>query len=81
MITNFSSCPLGISLAQQLSENIGKEGTLWDKLLLVSPNAEQMGSLPFTQSNPNVMLLNGFLNESEDRNRVIAYMKSENLRI
>ena len=61
LITNFSSCPLGMSLAKQICEKTLESNTIWDKILLVSPNAEEMKqSIP---QNDNILVLNAFLNE------------------
>lgn len=77
MITNFSACPLGIQLAAQLENTLIKpDQSDFEKLILVAPNATQ-----YEKGQEGVHHFDAFVNEAEDRIRLMAYLKEENMKI
>jgi len=71
MVTNFSSCQLGMALTRQLA---------------ASPHIEQVVAVSHDAENPELLAKFGdlgakiqpfqaFANEAEDRSRLVAYMK------
>lgn len=78
MITNFNSCPLGLSLTEKLVENMETDASIYDKIVLVSPDTS---TFKMNKDNNKVLFLDAFINQEEDRNRLIAMLKQENLKI
>ena len=69
LLTNFASCPLGLALARRLSLTPCK-------LILVSPERA-----PEFEHKPNVVMFAARLQDETDRNRLIAYLKQEDVKL
>ena len=78
LITNFNSCPLGLSLTEKLVDNMDSEASFYDKIVLISPDTS---TFKMNKENDKVLFLDAFINQEEDRNRLIAMLKQENLKI
>ena len=71
LITNFSACPLGINLLNTLSESN-------TKVLAVSHDALRFYD---KVGDGKVGLFEAFLNEEEDRNRLISYLVDSKMQV
>lgn len=69
MITNFQACPLGLSLRDRM-KNLANYLD-YDALVLVGPNAQKYEDKEDSKLN----YFDAFVNEEEDRNRLMAYLK------
>jgi hypothetical protein len=70
MVINFNACPLGLSITKELSKK--------SKVIAISSNSydflqehKDLQAIPFT----------GRLSEQEDRNRLVAFLKHESLKL
>ncbi|TNV82221.1 hypothetical protein FGO68_gene9449 [Halteria grandinella] len=68
MVTNFNACPLGLALADRLGAN--------SKVILVSQDASDHQALP-----QNAFPFTARIQEEEDRNRLVAFLKQENMKV
>lgn len=75
LITNFTSCKLGLALVEELSSHASTT-----MLVAMAHNAEHV--LKHQQlENDKITAFDGFPNEQEDRNRLIAFLKEKNLKV
>lgn len=54
------------------------EVSFYDKVVLISPDTS---TFKMNKDNDKVMFLDAFINQEEDRNRLVAMLKQENLKI
>ena len=76
LITNFTSCKLGIALLEELSKH--PSTTL---LVAMAHNAEHVLSQQQFINSDKIKAFDGFPNEQEDRNRLIAFLKEKDLKV
>lgn len=70
LITNFTSCKLGLAMVDQLAKQELK-------VIAMAHNAEQV----LERTSSAVTAFDGFPNESEDRSRLIAFLKSHKYQV
>jgi hypothetical protein len=69
---------MGVSLANQFKSMIENGNSkIFDTMVLVSPEATQSEF----KDEGKVRVFDGFMNEEEDRNRLIAFLKDEDMAI
>lgn len=71
MITNFSACPLGLELLHRLSESN-------NKVIAVSHDALRFED---KVDKERVSLFDAFPNEEEDRNRIVSFLRSNEMQV
>lgn len=76
LITNFTSCKLGIALLEELSKH--PSTTL---IVAMAHNAENVLSQHQFSQNNKITAFDGFPNEQEDRNRLIAFLKEKDIKV
>ena len=72
LITNYTACPLGMSMLDRLAES-------HQHVVAVAHNASQVASSDHTKSLEHVSVFDAFPNEEEDRNRLVSFLHSKEM--